>query len=96
MTSFYQKYKDESAPHPTFWVLYSLRQGDGAFTGRFFVLRHDEMARIQADRVPATAGLAYADRVAALSRGVDNVLIDHVSEHEDAWGKVVRYCSETA
>ena len=45
------------------------------------------MASIQAQRVPRTARLSYAKRVAALTRGVDNVLIDHVRDHEDAWEK---------
>jgi hypothetical protein len=96
VTSFYQKYKNELAPHPTFWVLYSLRERAGAFSEHFFVLSHEEMAIVQARRVPATASLQYAERVAALSRGVDNLLVEQVTEHEDAWVKIVRYCSDTA
>jgi hypothetical protein len=96
VTSFYQKYKDEIAPHPTFWVLYSLQQSDGDFIEKFFVLTHDEMGRVQADRVSGSAALSYTERVAALAGGVDNVLIEHVKAHESAWEKIVRWCSDAA
>lgn len=94
VTSFYQKYKDELAPHPTFWVLYSMKQERDAVSERFFILSHEEMALAQAERVPATATLPYGERVAALAGGVDNVTIDQVREHESAWEKIVKWCSD--
>src|SRR5207302_4854309 len=41
VTSFYQKYKDELFPHPTFWVLYSLRNIRSEVSERFFVMSHE-------------------------------------------------------
>lgn len=96
VTSFYQKYKEELAAHPTFWVLYSLKRQNDDFDERFFVLSHEEMAIVQAERVPGTASLAYTERVSALAGGVDNVLVDHVLAHESAWEKIVQWCSEAA
>lgn len=71
-----------------------MRQERGAVNERFFVLSHEEMALAQAGRIPATATLPYRERVAALADGVDNVTIDHVKEHESAWEKIVKWCSE--
>lgn len=92
VTSFYQKYQSQDMPHPDFWVLYSLQSGEGEFAERFFVLSHDELAVVQAKRTFPKQKLSYEQVAERCRRGVDNVLIRHVEEHEDAWHKIVEYC----
>lgn len=93
VTGFYQKYRHEEREHPDFWVLYSL-QADGA--EEFFVLSHDEMAAAQAERNFPGEVLAYADRAQRVAAGVDNVLAQHVRQHQSAWDKIVRWCSDAS
>ncbi len=91
VTGFYQKYRDEVAEHPNFWVLYSVKPGaNNTFDEEFFVLSHMEMAMVQAAR-NGTSGLSYAESAARVTRGVDNVLASHLEEHKDAWDKIVKY-----
>jgi hypothetical protein len=94
VTRFYQKYKTPDLEHPTFWLLYSIRADGDAFTERFFVLSHDELAEIQAERNHPGESLDYAVRAERVSKGVDNVLAKNVEQHEDAWSKIVEWCSE--
>lgn len=90
VTGFYRKYTTPAMEHPTFWVLYSATPVD-----RFFVLSHDELAAIQADRNHPGETLPYEERVRRVARGVDNVAIANVRAHEDAWQKIVEWCSAT-
>ncbi|WP_309112725.1 hypothetical protein [Saccharothrix sp.] len=94
VTSFYQKYADETKPHPDFWVLYSLAEDRSE---RFFVLTHGELAHVQAQRNHPGQEMSWADRARAVVGGVDNVLAGQLAAYEECWHKIVDYCSaETA
>jgi len=95
VTGFYQKYKTPEREHPTFWVLYSVRQDGGGFTERFFILSHSELAEIQAERNHPGESLTYAERAERVSKGVDNVVVSNIEDHEDAWEKIVRWCTQS-
>lgn len=92
VTGITQKGLAEDPTAPDFWVLFELRGGpDGAFTERFFVLTHPEIRSIQ-----AACNKKYNDRYAAkygrnydFSRGVDNVTVIDVQEHENQWSKIL-------
>ncbi len=94
VTGFYQKYKTPDLEHPTFWVLYSIRSNDNTFNERFFILTHAELAEVQAERNHPGNTLNYTDRAKRVIKGVDNVLVKHVKQHENAWRKIVEWCSE--
>lgn len=91
VTGFYQKYKTQDEEHPTFWVLYSVQP-----TERFFVLSHEELAAKQAFRNHPGEELSYDERARRVATGVDNVLLDDVEDCEDAWNKIVDWCSHGA
>ncbi len=93
VTGFYQKYKTVDQEHPTFWVLYSVREKQGEFDERFFVLTHMEIAEAQAERNCPGETLTYEERVTRWARGVDNVLAETVEQHEADWQKIVAYCN---
>ena len=93
VTGFYQKYKTVDRDHPTFWVLYSVRRRNDQFAERFFILTHEELALIQAIRNHPGEDLSYDERVRRVASGVDNVVVDNLTLHEDAWDKIVRWCS---
>jgi hypothetical protein len=91
VTKFYQKYQDEAAEHPDFWVLYWLKAGaGGGFDERFFILSHDELAKAQATR-NGTSDLSYVESAARVVKGVDNVLARDLAEHQDTWGKITDF-----
>ena len=90
VTSFYQKYADEAKPHPDFWVLYSLA-ADGS--EQFFILTHQELARVQAERNRPGQLMSWADSAEAVKRGVDNVSARDLDIHKSRWEKIVEYCS---
>ncbi len=91
VTKFYQTYRDEAVEHPHFWVLYWLREaGTGGFDEDFFVLSHDELAKAQAAR-NGTSDLPYAECVARVEKGVDNVLARDLTEHKNAWDKIASF-----
>lgn len=92
VTSFYQKYKTKDIEHPTFWVLYSVTPHNDGFAERFFVLSHEELASVQALRNHPSEDLPYEERVKRVQIGVDNVRIEDVKLHEDAWHKIVDWC----
>jgi hypothetical protein len=96
VTGFYQRYKTPDLQHPTFWVLYSIRANGNAFTERFFVLSHAELAEIQAERNHPGESLDYISRAERVSKGVDNVLTRNVEQHEDTWNKIVEWCSDSS
>ncbi len=90
VTSFYQKYADETKPHPDFWVLYSLA---GDQSERFFILTHGELAYVQAQRNSPGLMMSWADSAQAAAGGVDNVLAGHLDAYESCWHKIVDYCA---
>lgn len=94
VTGFYQKYKTIDKEHPTFWVLYSVKSVEKSYTERFFVLTHDEMAEAQAQRNHPGEDLPYEERARRVAKGVDNVLAKDIETHEDAWNKIVQWCSD--
>jgi hypothetical protein len=94
VTGFYQKYKSLDQEHPTFWVFYSVRKVDREFVERFFVLTHEEVAHVQAVR-NHHEHLHYSERARRVAKGVDNILAANIErDHENAWDKIVRWCSE--
>ncbi len=94
VTGFYQKYKTIDREHPTFWVLYSTRLSEQVFEDRFFILTHQELAEVQAERNHPGEVLAYSVRAERVAKGVDNVLAKNVEKHENAWEKIVRWCTD--
>ncbi len=94
VTKFYQKYKTPDMEHPTFWVLCSIRESQGEFSERFFILTHEEMAETQAERNHPKA-LSWEKHAIRAIRGVDNVLAKNVEQHETRWDKIVDYCNDT-
>lgn len=95
VTKFYQKYKSPGIEHPTFWVLYSVIQHDDGYVERFFILSHEQLADAQARR-NHHEDLPYDERARRVEHGVDNVLIQDVQAHEDAWAKILDWCSDPA
>ena len=93
VTGFYQKYKTLELPPPDFWVLYSLRSDAGSFVERFFVLSHDEIAQAQALRNCPNEELSYLEIAERCAKGVDNVLVRNIEQHEDRWDKILSHCS---
>jgi hypothetical protein len=93
VTGFYQKYKNIDQEHPTFWVLHSIRPNGNEFEDRFFILTHEELAQTQADWNHPGETLPYDECARRVAKGVDNVPAKTVEQHEDAWGKIVRWCS---
>ncbi len=96
VTRFYQRYKTTAEEHPTFWVLYSVKSVEKSYAERFFVLTHDEMAKAQARRNHPGEDLPYEETALRVPNGVDNVRAKDIETHEDAWGKIVQWCSEAA
>jgi hypothetical protein len=93
VTRFYQTYKTLEMPHPDFWVLYSVTSVEDKFSEHFYVLTHDEMARYQAIR-NGVEELTYSERAARCEKGVDNLDVSDLGDHEDKWDRVVRFCSD--
>lgn len=89
VTNFYQKYADEAKPHPDFWALYSLADS----SEQFFILTHQELARVQAERNRPGQVMSWADSAQAAARGVDNVWAVNLDIHRSCWDKIVEYCS---
>lgn len=79
VTGFFQKYKTQETPHPDFWVLVAI---DKTFNTRFFILSHEELAKIQMVRNKITS---WAEN----KGGVDNVLVEHVIDFENSWNKLI-------
>ncbi len=90
VTGLFQKYKDEKAIAPHFWVLYSV----SPLGERFFILTHREMVAVQAARNSPQQPLPHAQHAARAASGVDNVLIQNVERFENAWQKILDFCSK--
>lgn len=75
-------------------MLYSIRADSNAFTERFFVLSYEELAEVQAERNHPGESLDYAVRAERVPKGVDNVLVKNIEQHENAWSKIVEWCSK--
>ena len=79
VTNFFQKkYFNPSQSHPDYWVLVHV---DSNNYSRYFVLTHQEMGNIQMQR----NGMASWKQN---TKGVDNVLLKHVSQFENQWNKI--------
>ena len=87
VTGFYQKYRQESTPHPGFWVLYRLGSDEEAF----FVLSHAEMAHAQGERNHPNRDLTWAEHATRASKGVDNVTAVALTGHRDRWEKIADF-----
>lgn len=77
---------------PDFWVLFQIKVGDDtSFNERFFVLTHEEICAAQQKRNTAYSKKYHArhGRQPDFSRGVDNVVVEDVEQHEDAWHKII-------
>ena len=90
VTNLYQKYGDEKGEVPDFWVLCRFTEE----VERFFVLTHSEMAVVQGLRNSKGKKMSYAQYAALYPKGVDNVLITHVEQYENAWQKIVDCCNK--
>jgi hypothetical protein len=77
VTGFFQKYKTEQTPHPDFWVIVHFDKNN--FT-HFYVLTHQEMAKVQMKR----NGMAEWREI----NGVDNVLLDSLRCFENRFEKI--------
>jgi hypothetical protein len=93
VTGYFQKYKTKAQIRPVFWTLYSVRRTTGSFEERFFILTDEELRRAQSKRNFGAQRLSYAECARRCAKGVDNVRVDDVAEHEDAWDKIVEWCS---
>jgi hypothetical protein len=78
VTGFFQKYKTQETPHPDFWILVTI---DKTFHTRFFIVSHEELAKIQMARNKMTNWVENKN-------GVDNVLVEHVVDFENSWDKL--------
>jgi len=78
---------------PDYWVLFLLQSSkDGSFVERFFVLTHEEICSVQKRRNQKYAR-TYKKKHGIMpdfSKGVDNVTLDDVYEHEDAWNVIIK------
>jgi len=52
-----------------------------------------ELAAAQGKRNCPDESLSYVEYATRASKGVDNVLIRNVEEHEDTWDKIIEFCS---
>ncbi len=93
VTGFYQKYRTPDMVHPDFWVLYSIRSDADKFIERFFILTHNELALVQAERNCPGKTVTYEEMSERCANGVDNVVTENVEQHEDGWEKVVEFCN---
>jgi hypothetical protein len=91
ITAITQKDLEADPMAPDFWVLFQLRAGtDETFGERFFVLTHQEICDVQKRRNQryAEGYVTRHGRQPDFSRGVDNVTVDDVKEHEGKWAKI--------
>jgi hypothetical protein len=79
VTGFFQKYKTQEMPHPDFWVFVTI---DKTLNTRFFIVSHEELAKIQMVRNKMTNWVENKN-------GVDNVLVEHVVDFENSWNKLI-------
>ncbi len=106
VTQFYNKYRSPEQPHPDFWILVQVEADrEGTFAERFFVLSHEELAVIQAERnreYCVRCGKVREDQQLTWEQhydltneghGVDNVLSTNVEKHRDRWDKIVDACN---
>jgi hypothetical protein len=93
VTGITQKELADSADAPDFWVLFQiLRESDGKFKERFFVLSHVEICDAQKERNRLFDDKYFAKHGSHydMSEGVDSVLVENVEKlHEDKWEKIV-------
>ncbi len=75
VTGFFQKYHTQNTPHPDFWVI--VRIDENSLTSKFYILTHEEMAKVQMSRNKMDSWHSVT--------GVDNVLIQHIEKYENCW-----------
>ena len=81
VTGFFQKYylENNDKTHPDYWIIVYI---DPDHHNHFYVLTHDEMARVQMVRNGMT------EWPIEKQRGVDNVLLEQISMHENRFDKI--------
>ena len=80
VTGFFQKYKKEETPHPDFWIIVHFDKNN--FT-HFYILTHQEMAKVQMERNGMTEWREVV--------GVDNVLLDSLRGFESKFEKITNH-----
>jgi hypothetical protein len=80
VTGFFQKYKSELTPHPDFWIIVHFDKNN--FT-HFYVLTHQQMAKVQMERNGMTEWREI--------NGVDNVLLDSLRCFENSFEKITNH-----
>ena len=60
---------------------------------RFFILSRRELEMKQAQRTELSGPLPWEERDRRVHTGVDTLLISDVEDTEDAWHKIVSWCS---
>lgn len=96
VTGISQKGLAEAPDAPDFWVLVQIRRtGDDEFVERFFVLTHKEICSTQdrRNRIYATKYERRHGKQPDFSKGVDQVKLEDVFEHENKWSKIVGLCT---
>ena len=80
VTGFFQKYKTKQSPHPDFWII--VHFGEDNITD-FYVLTHNEMAKVQMER----NGMTEWREV----NGVDNVLLNSLSNFKNKFETITNH-----
>lgn len=92
LTGIGQKGLANDPSAPDFWVLFQLlSEEDGRFSERFFILTHGEICEVQEKHNQAYRDKYFGrhGREPDFSRGVDNVTLEQVVDHEDRWDKIL-------
>lgn len=80
VTGFFQKYKTEETPHPDFWIIVHFDKNNVTY---FYVLTHQEMAKVQMER----NGMTEWREV----NGVDNALLDSLKDFGNRFDKILNH-----
>ncbi len=75
----WQKYRDNKCMQPDYWVIVHI---DANNISHYHILTHAELGVIQGMR----AGCSPEE---ISSKGVDNVLLEHIAKSENRWDKIV-------
>lgn len=93
VTGISKKQDTTSDSPPDYWVLFLLQsKPNGSFVERFFILKHKQICQIQRRRnqVYARKYKQKHGKTFDFSKGVDNVTLEDVCLHEDAWDAIIR------
>ena len=80
VTGFFQKYKTEQTPHPDFWIIVHFGKDNST---DFYVLTHNEMAKVQMER----NGMTEWREV----NGVDNVLLNSLINFKNKFDTITNH-----